>query len=195
MALRFVMERTTSATCTGWSGAAGAVFCKPRPSTWPTSARRSSFHKVDTVVLTSATLAVAGGFEYVQKRLGVENRAHADCARPFRLSEAGAALRAAPSARAQAARRSCKAASRKSCEFWAQPRARVRAVHQLSADAAGVRPRVVRHRISHADAGDGPRTRCSTSSGRNAELRAVRDFVVLAGRGRAGRAVELRYHR
>ncbi len=31
------------------------------------------FSKVDTVVLTSATLAVAGGFEYVQKRLGVEN--------------------------------------------------------------------------------------------------------------------------
>ena len=31
------------------------------------------FDRVDTVVLTSATLAVAGGFAYVQKRLGVEN--------------------------------------------------------------------------------------------------------------------------
>jgi ATP-dependent DNA helicase DinG len=31
------------------------------------------FDKVNTVVLTSATLAVAGGFEYVQKRLGVAN--------------------------------------------------------------------------------------------------------------------------
>ena len=30
------------------------------------------FNQVETVVLTSATLAVAGGFEYVQKRLGVE---------------------------------------------------------------------------------------------------------------------------
>jgi ATP-dependent DNA helicase DinG len=29
------------------------------------------FSKVDTVVLTSATLAVAGGFEYIQKRLGL----------------------------------------------------------------------------------------------------------------------------
>jgi ATP-dependent DNA helicase DinG len=28
---------------------------------------------METVVLTSATLAVAGGFDYVQKRLGVEN--------------------------------------------------------------------------------------------------------------------------
>jgi ATP-dependent DNA helicase DinG len=31
------------------------------------------FSKLDTVVLTSATLAVAGGFEYIQKRLGVSN--------------------------------------------------------------------------------------------------------------------------
>jgi ATP-dependent DNA helicase DinG len=31
------------------------------------------FDRVDTTVLTSATLAVAGGFEYVQRRLGVAN--------------------------------------------------------------------------------------------------------------------------
>jgi ATP-dependent DNA helicase DinG len=31
------------------------------------------FNKVETVVLTSATLAVSGGFEYAQKRLGLEN--------------------------------------------------------------------------------------------------------------------------
>jgi ATP-dependent DNA helicase DinG len=31
------------------------------------------FSKVDTVVLTSATLAVAGGFDYIQKRLGLAN--------------------------------------------------------------------------------------------------------------------------
>ena len=31
------------------------------------------FNQVDTVVLTSATLAVAGGFEFTQKRLGVDN--------------------------------------------------------------------------------------------------------------------------
>ena len=31
------------------------------------------FNQVETVVLTSATLAVAGGFEYVEKRLGLDN--------------------------------------------------------------------------------------------------------------------------
>ena len=43
--------------------------------------------------------------------------------------------------------------------------------------------------------GTGPRTRAARGVPRDAQLRAVRDLVVLAGRGRAGRAVELRYHR
>ena len=31
------------------------------------------FNKIDTVILTSATLAVAGGFEFTEKRLGLSN--------------------------------------------------------------------------------------------------------------------------
>src|ERR1039457_3831576 len=31
------------------------------------------FRQVDTVVLTSATLAVSGGFDFTEKRLGLEN--------------------------------------------------------------------------------------------------------------------------
>ena len=34
---------------------------------------RSLFDTVDTVVLTSATLAVAGGFDYTKERLGLRN--------------------------------------------------------------------------------------------------------------------------
>ena len=78
----------------------------------------------------------------------------------------------------------------------AQPRPRVRAVHQLSADAAwcttGCRCEI---EYPDADAGHGPAQRAAGGVPRDAELRAVRDVVVLAGRGRAGRAVELRYHR
>ena len=58
------------------------------------------FDKVDTVVLTSATLAVAGGFEFTREAAGAGERAHPGRARPFRLPEAGAALRAAAPARA-----------------------------------------------------------------------------------------------
>ena len=37
------------------------------------SSPRSCSTQVDTVVLTSATLAVAGGFDFVEKRLGLEH--------------------------------------------------------------------------------------------------------------------------
>ena len=43
--------------------------------------------------------------------------------------------------------------------------------------------------------GTGPRTRAARRVPLHAQLRAVRDLLVLAGRGRSGRAVELRYHR
>ena len=43
--------------------------------------------------------------------------------------------------------------------------------------------------------GTGPRSALLDEFRRHAELRLVRDVVVLAGRGRAGRAIELRYHR
>ena len=65
--LRFIMERTTmNATSTGWKGAAAAAFCRPRPSMSPACWPSACSTSVDTVVLTSATLAVAGGFDYVQ---------------------------------------------------------------------------------------------------------------------------------
>ena len=52
-------------------------------------------------MLTSATLAVAGGFDYVRRAAWAWSNARTpDGARPFRLPEAGAALRAAAPARA-----------------------------------------------------------------------------------------------
>jgi hypothetical protein len=51
--------------------------------------------------------------------------------------------------------------------------------------------------IDYPDAAAGHRAaqRAAGRIPRHAQLRAVRHVVVLAGRGRAGRAVELRYHR
>ena len=43
--------------------------------------------------------------------------------------------------------------------------------------------------------GTGPRSALLEEFRSTPQLRAVRDVVVLAGRGRAGRTVELRYHR
>ena len=77
----------------------------------------------------------------------------------------------------------------------AQPRPRLRAVHQLPADAPGVRPGLARNRLPDAAAGHRAAQRAARRVPRHAELRPVRHLLVLAGRGRAGRSVELRYHR
>ena len=66
-------KRTTRISSTGWRSAAAAASCRPRPSTCPSIVAERLFEQVDTVVLTSATLAVAGGFDFTEKRLGLEN--------------------------------------------------------------------------------------------------------------------------
>ncbi|MEO8368896.1 MAG: helicase C-terminal domain-containing protein [Candidatus Solibacter sp.] len=49
------------------------VFLQATPIDVSAIVAKKLFTQVDTVVLTSATLAVAGGFEFTQKRLGLEN--------------------------------------------------------------------------------------------------------------------------
>jgi ATP-dependent DNA helicase DinG len=49
------------------------VFLQATPIEVATIVAERLFTQVETVVLTSATLAVEGGFDYVQKRLGLEN--------------------------------------------------------------------------------------------------------------------------
>lgn len=49
------------------------VFIQATPIDLSQILRETLFDQVPTVVLTSATLAVSGGFDYLKKRLGVEN--------------------------------------------------------------------------------------------------------------------------
>jgi ATP-dependent DNA helicase DinG len=51
----------------------GGVFLQATPIDVADVLRRHLWDKVDSAVLTSATLAVSGGFEYVQARLGLEH--------------------------------------------------------------------------------------------------------------------------
>ena len=152
------------------------------------------FDRVDTAILTSATLAVAGSFEYTLRRLGLR-AARTECSEPFRSQEASPAVRSAESARpAQSGVRGRRGEGDRR-DPHAQPRAGVRAVHQLSADAADLRPRVARNPVSDAAAGHRTAQRAARRIPLDAECGAVRDLVILAGSGRAGRTVELRYHR
>ena len=73
MALRFVMEEDDERYVYWVERRGRGCFLQATPIEVASIVSERLFNQVDTVVLTSATLAVAGGFEYVQKRLGVEN--------------------------------------------------------------------------------------------------------------------------
>jgi ATP-dependent DNA helicase DinG len=73
MALRFVMEEDDERYVYWVERRGRGCFLQATPIEVADIVAERLFSKVDTVVLTSATLAVAGGFEYVQKRLGVAN--------------------------------------------------------------------------------------------------------------------------
>ena len=73
MALRFVMEEDDERYVYWVERRGRGCFLQATPIEVADIVAERLFSKIETVVLTSATLAVAGGFEYVQKRLGVEN--------------------------------------------------------------------------------------------------------------------------
>ena len=61
--------RRTRADCAGQSRA--PPFCRPRPSMFRNCCHELVFETIPTVVLTSATLTVQGGFEHMRRRLGL----------------------------------------------------------------------------------------------------------------------------
>jgi ATP-dependent DNA helicase DinG len=70
--LRFILEEDDEEYVYWLEKRCRGVFLKATPIDVSRLLAERLFLHVDTVVLTSATLAVAGGFDYVQKRLGVE---------------------------------------------------------------------------------------------------------------------------
>src|SRR5580658_3195671 len=73
MGLRFVMEENDERYVYWMEKRGRGCFLQATPIDVSQFLAERLFHKVDTIVLTSATLAVSGGFEFVEKRLGVEN--------------------------------------------------------------------------------------------------------------------------
>jgi ATP-dependent DNA helicase DinG len=71
--LRFVMEEDDE-NFVYWVEKRGrGVFLQATPIDVSRIVSERLFNRVETAVLTSATLAVAGGFEYTEKRLGLDN--------------------------------------------------------------------------------------------------------------------------
>jgi ATP-dependent DNA helicase DinG len=153
------------------------------------------FHKVDSVILTSATLAVAGGFAYTEKRLGLEGArglvvpSHFD----YRKQTLLYVPQHLPEPRNPAF---SKAAGQEVVRILELSRGRafvlftsyqqMRLVYETG---------LIRNRVPHAAARHRAQDRAARGVPLDAPRGALCDFLLLAGRGRAGRAVELRYHR
>ncbi len=74
LGLRFLMEEDDEERYVFWMEKRGRTcYLQATPIDVSPILGERLFSKVDTIVLTSATLAVAGGFDYVQGRLGVDN--------------------------------------------------------------------------------------------------------------------------
>src|SRR4051812_15148965 len=71
--IRFVMEEDDERYVYWMEKRGRGVFLQSTPIEVADIVAERLFTQVETVVLTSATLAVEGGFEFVQKRLGMEN--------------------------------------------------------------------------------------------------------------------------
>jgi ATP-dependent DNA helicase DinG len=73
VALRFVMEEDDERYVYWVEKRGRGCFLQATPIDVSPILSERLFHKVDSVILTSATLAVAGGFAYTEKRLGLAN--------------------------------------------------------------------------------------------------------------------------
>jgi ATP-dependent DNA helicase DinG len=73
MALQFVMEEDDERFVYWMERRGRGCFLQATPIEVAEIVAEKLFSKIDTVILASATLAVSGGFEYVQKRLGLAN--------------------------------------------------------------------------------------------------------------------------
>jgi ATP-dependent DNA helicase DinG len=72
MGLRFLLEQDDDERYVYWVEKRGrGCFIQATPIDVSTIVSEKLFEQVETVVLTSATLAVAGGFEFVEQRLGL----------------------------------------------------------------------------------------------------------------------------
>lgn len=70
-ALQFILENDDPAFVYWMERRGRGVFLQATPIDVSAILSQKLFEPLDTVVMTSATLAVAGGFEYTQKRLGI----------------------------------------------------------------------------------------------------------------------------
>ncbi len=95
----------------------GGVFLQATPIDVADVLRQHLWDKVDAAILTSATLAVAGGFDFVQARLGLEDARTLVVPSHFDYQATGAAVYADITCRIRRARPTFRRRAKRSCGF------------------------------------------------------------------------------
>ncbi len=171
------------------------MFLRASPIDVSRIVRDALFDRMRATILTSATLAVDGSFEYVKGRLGIREADEVRVASEFDYARQALLYlpRRMPPPKAPNFRRGGRARDDRAAQAIA--RARVRALHQLrrAAHRAALRRDVAA--LSDPRAGHGAAIDLARAVPHHAERGAARDVELLAGRGRRRRRAELRHHR
>jgi ATP-dependent DNA helicase DinG len=171
------------------------VFLQATPITVSQILRSVLFEHLESAVLTSATLAVAGEFEYIRNRLGIQHARELVVPSHFDY-ESQALLYVPPDLPDPRDPRFVGAGfATSSATAGDYARTGVLPIHQLCADESALRAPAGRTRIPHAAAGQRAQECAAGGVPPHAQRGAVCNFVVLARGGCAGRTTELRHHR
>ena len=185
-------SRTSSTT----SRARGrGIFLRASPIDVSRIVREALFDRFRTVVLTSATLAVDGSFDYVKGRLGIREADELRVPSEFDYARAGAALPAArmPPPKSPAF---AEAVARETIELLKRSRGRAFVLFTSYAVLRAVQP-FVEMALPYPVLvqGTAPRSALIETVPLDAERGAAGDLQLLAGRGRRRRRAQLRDHR
>ena len=153
------------------------------------------FETIPTVVLTSATLTVQGGFEHIRKRLGLSEARELVVPSHFRYGEQALLYLPPemPDPRDPEFPEAAAECIRRVLAITRGPR--LLSLHQLCPDARSLRAADAGAGFSDPAARHGAAQSAAGAVSRDAERGALRHIELLAGRGRAGRGAELRHHR
>ena len=153
-------------------------------STCPGGSRSCCFDEVRAAVLTSATLAVDGGFAYVKDRLGLEPTDELLLASPFRYEEQAVLYVPGRHAGPRSPEFVDGAAERDRAPARAVARPRLRALHLVRQHERGGRADRRSSRLSAPHPGRGAEGAAARGLPRDAPRGAPRHRVLLAGRRR-----------
>ena len=193
--LAFLMESEEKSYVYWYERRGRGVFLAATPIDVSDILREKLFDQFDTVILTSATLAVGGRFDYLKQRLGVLPSQEEVLPQEFDYEQQALLYlpKSLPDVRNPAFRSQRSRRNRAPARNFA--RTRLLPFHKLRPDEGYPRARFGAREFSAAAAGHGAALDPARPLPLDAERRSLRDVELLAGSGRARRAALVRDHR